>query len=77
MNAYEVAKELSKFMTEDEYTDLDKAIFMASNMLRQQADRIAELEEENKRIRERTWDSDSARQFLKEIAEAKVSRGEE
>ena len=46
MNAYELTKELNKFMTEDEYTDLDKAIFMASNMLRQQADRIDKLERE-------------------------------
>ena len=43
MNAYEVAKELSKFMTEDEYTDLDKAIFMASNLLRIQAHQIEML----------------------------------
>ena len=44
MNAYELANELSEFMTEDEYTELDKTIFKAVTMLRQQADRIAELE---------------------------------
>ena len=43
MNAYELTKELSEFMTEDKYTDLDKTIFKTCNMLRQQADRIAEL----------------------------------
>jgi hypothetical protein len=35
MNANELAKELSEFMTEDEYTDLDKTIFKAAAMLRQ------------------------------------------
>ena len=44
MNSYELAKELSEFMTEDEYTELDKTIFKAANMLRQQADYIAQLE---------------------------------
>jgi hypothetical protein len=44
MNAYELADELSDFMTEDEYTDLDKTIFKTCNMLRKQADRIAHLE---------------------------------
>jgi hypothetical protein len=44
MTAYELTKELSEFMTEDKYTDLDKTIFKTCNMLRQQADRIAELE---------------------------------
>ena len=44
MNAYELANELSEFMTEDEYTKLDKTIFKAVTMLRQQADRIAHLE---------------------------------
>ena len=41
------------------------------NLIKQQADRIAELEEENRRIRERTWDSDFSRQFLAEIREVK------
>ena len=50
MNAYELANELSEFMTEDEYTELDKTIFKAVTMLRQQADRIAELEKQNKPI---------------------------
>ena len=36
MNANELAKELSEFMTEDEYTELDKTIFKAATMLRQQ-----------------------------------------
>ncbi len=45
MNAYELAVELSEFMTEDEYTDLDKAIFKTCNMLRHQADYIKHLEE--------------------------------
>lgn len=45
MNAYELANELSEFMTEDEYTELDKTIFKAATMLRQQADRIKELEQ--------------------------------
>ena len=45
MNAYELADELSEFMTEDEYTELDKTIFKAVTMLRQQADQIAELEQ--------------------------------
>ena len=40
MNAYEIAKELSEFMTEDKYTDLDKTIFKTCNMLRQQADEL-------------------------------------
>jgi len=44
MNAYELANELSEFMTEDEYTELDKTIFKAVTMLRQQADYIAQLE---------------------------------
>jgi predicted nucleic acid-binding Zn-ribbon protein len=44
MNANELAKELSEFMTEDEYTDLDKTIFKATTMLRQQQNEIAELE---------------------------------
>ena len=35
MNANELAKELSEFMTEDEYTKLDKTIFKATTMLRQ------------------------------------------
>lgn len=39
------------------------------------ADRIAELEEENRRIRERIWDSDFARKFLSEIREAKEKQG--
>jgi uncharacterized membrane protein YheB (UPF0754 family) len=46
MNANELAKELSEFMTEDEYTDLDKTIFKAATMLRQQQseiDRAVEL----------------------------------
>ena len=45
MNAYELAVELSGFMTEDEYTDLDKTIFKTCNMLRQQADYIKHLEQ--------------------------------
>jgi hypothetical protein len=40
MNAYELAVELSEFMTEDKYTDLDKTIFKTCNMLRQQADEL-------------------------------------
>ncbi len=40
MNAYELTKELSEFMTEDKYTDLDKTIFKTCNMLRQQADEL-------------------------------------
>jgi hypothetical protein len=35
---------LSEFMTEDEYTELDKTIFKAVTMLRHQADYIAQLE---------------------------------
>ncbi len=45
MNAYEIAKELSEFMTEDKYTDLDKTIFKTCNMLRQQADEIQALKD--------------------------------
>lgn len=48
MNANELAKELSEFMTEDEYTDLDKTIFKATTMLRQQANRIEVLEANHK-----------------------------
>ena len=44
MGAYELADELSKFMTEDEYTELDKTIFKAVTMIRHQADYIAQLE---------------------------------
>ena len=44
MGAYELADELSEFMTEDEYTKLDKTIFKAVTMLRHQADYIAQLE---------------------------------
>ena len=44
MNAYELANELSEFMTEDEYTELDKTIFKAVTMLRQQADLIRNLQ---------------------------------
>jgi hypothetical protein len=51
MNAYELTKELSEFMTEDKYTDLDKTIFKTCNMLRQQADRI---ERKQELIREQT-----------------------
>ncbi len=45
MNAYELTKELSEFMTEDKYTDLDKTIFKTCNMLRQQADEIQALKD--------------------------------
>ena len=70
MNAYELADELQKYgLTGDNYGLFNKRI---QNMLRQQANRIAELEEENRRIRERTWDSDFSRQFLAEIREAKA-----
>jgi len=44
MGAYELADELSEFMTEDEYTKLDKTIFKAVTMIRHQADYIAQLE---------------------------------
>jgi predicted transcriptional regulator len=40
MKAYELAKELGEFMTEDGYTDLDKTIFKTANMLRQQASEL-------------------------------------
>ena len=43
MTAYELAKELSEFMTEDKYTDLDKTIFKAATMLRQQQAEIEAL----------------------------------
>jgi predicted nucleic acid-binding Zn-ribbon protein len=46
MNVNELVKELSKFMTEDGYTELDKTIFKAVAMLRQQQaelDRAVEL----------------------------------
>jgi hypothetical protein len=42
MNANELAKELGEFMTKDEYTDLDKTIFKAVTMLRQQAKELDE-----------------------------------
>ncbi len=44
MTAYDLAKELIKFMTEDSYTELDKSIFESANMLRQQAKKIEKLE---------------------------------
>ena len=43
MNANELAEELSEFMTEDEYTELDKTIFKAATMLRQQQNEIEDL----------------------------------
>lgn len=52
MNAYELANELSEFMTEDEYTELDKTIFKAVTMLRKQAKYITELEKTLEQIRE-------------------------
>ncbi len=42
--ANELIKELSEFMTEDGYTELDKTIFKSVNMLRQQSVKIEELE---------------------------------
>jgi hypothetical protein len=44
MMANELIKELSEFMTEDGYTELDKTIFKSVNMLRQQSVKIEELE---------------------------------
>ena len=38
--ANELIKELSEFMTEDGYTELDKTIFKSVNMLRQQSVKI-------------------------------------
>jgi hypothetical protein len=38
----ELAKELSEFMTEDGYTELDKTIFKATTMLRQQEAELTE-----------------------------------
>ncbi len=52
MNAYELAKELSGFMTEDEYTDLDKTIFKTCNTLRQQANEIGSLKARLKQLAE-------------------------
>jgi hypothetical protein len=40
MNANELATELTAFMTEDEYTNLDKTIFKTVSMLRQQQEEI-------------------------------------
>ena len=72
MNAYELAD----WLTEHSFLkDTEIAMMPVINMLRQQADRIAELEEENRRIRERTWDSDFSRQFLAEIRKAKERHG--
>ena len=50
MNAYELAEELSEFMTEDEYTELDKTIFKAATMLRQQKNEIEDLKSANRFI---------------------------
>lgn len=56
MNAYELADELDKYLKGEEY---DRLVWEAPTMLRQQADRIAELEKYEQQIKqmERAYDA--------------------
>ena len=74
MDTYELANELSGFMTEDEYTDLDKAIFKTCNMLRQQQAEIESLRNELDRAVElhtdKAIENEALHRFIDERGEA-------
>ena len=67
MNAYELADELEKRELEAMEYGFDKELFDAANMLRQQADRIVELEKENWLVKTNT-----AQATLKQIIDLLV-----